>query len=157
MYARETERVNGGGPEKTINRGIIVGIITAGMTEGEREAKIERRDQRVRVINTIIKGRVASGSISKGKKIYVRMVLTAEMSSKKTREQIPAITFYQSNLEGIHCSYDDALVVTVNIDEYEVKRIVIDTSSFADLLYYEAFKDMNIPNDKLLPIDVSIK
>lgn len=54
-------------------------------------------------------------------------------------------------------SHDDALVVTLNINGNEVKRITVDTNSSADLLYYDAFKQMNIIKEKLFSIEGLIK
>lgn len=48
------------------------------------------------------------------------MVHTAEMMAKRTNDQIPTITFDQSNLEDVCCPYDDALIVTLNIDGNEI-------------------------------------
>lgn len=48
-------------------------------------------------------------------------------------------------------------MVTLNIDGKDVQCIMINIGSLVDLLYYEAFKQMDIPKDRLLPIDEPIK
>lgn len=48
-------------------------------------------------------------------------------------------------------------MVTLKIDENEVKRVMIYTGSLIDLLYYETFKKIDILEDKLLPIEELIK
>lgn len=51
-----------------------------------------------------------------------------------------AITFNQSDLEGVKYPYDDALVVMLNIHRNEVKRIMINNGNSVYLLYYDSFK-----------------
>lgn len=51
---------------------------------------------------------------------------------------------------------DEALVITADIGEFEVRHMLVDNGSSADLLYYDAFKRMRIEESKLLPVDVPL-
>lgn len=64
------------------------------------------------------------------------MVMAAETTIKRPREQVLAITFNQSDLEDVNYPHIDSLIVTLNINGNQVKWIIIDTGNSADLLYY---------------------
>lgn len=40
--------------------------------------------------------------------------------------------------------YDDAIIVSVTIANYDAKRILIDNESFVDVLFYDTLVKMNI-------------
>ncbi|XP_077232429.1 uncharacterized protein LOC143869754 [Tasmannia lanceolata] len=48
---------------------------------------------------------------------------------------------------------DDALVITMLVANWELKKILVDNRSFADILYYHAFKQTMIGNDHLKPVN----
>ncbi|KAJ8773046.1 hypothetical protein K2173_028223 [Erythroxylum novogranatense] len=83
--------------------------------------------------------------------------VSRDSSTKKSRENNGMISFNESDIDSVSCPHDDALVVNLNMDGYEMKRVMIDTGSSVDLLYYEAFKQMEVPEDRLLPIEGPIK
>jgi hypothetical protein len=46
---------------------------------------------------------------------------------------------------------DDPLVIQVQILNCDVKRVLIDSGSSADIMYWEAFKAMQLSNEHLMP------
>lgn len=44
------------------------------------------------------------------------------------------------------------VVVTLNVENYELCRILIDNGSFADVLYYDAFLKVGISLDWLIQV-----
>ncbi|KAK3029876.1 hypothetical protein RJ639_038673 [Escallonia herrerae] len=42
---------------------------------------------------------------------------------------------------------DDPLVITIKAGNFDVKRVLVDNGSFAEVLFYDAFKQMNILTD----------
>lgn len=58
----------------------------------------------------------ADGTVNKRKKRYAQMIMTAKTTLKKPTEQSLVITFDQSDLKNVSYPYDDALVVTLNVD-----------------------------------------
>lgn len=74
----------------------------------------EGKDNRpTRVINMTIGESTAGGTTSRGNKRYTRMVMATE--------QVPAITFDQTDLECVNYAHDDDLVVTLNTRGNKVK------------------------------------
>ncbi|KAK3003953.1 hypothetical protein RJ639_018744 [Escallonia herrerae] len=63
-----------------------------------------------------------------------------------------SLEFNDSGLEGVICPHDDALVITLEVDAYSVKRILVDTGSSADIFFEEAFSHMGIYKDRVKPI-----
>jgi uncharacterized membrane protein len=46
---------------------------------------------------------------------------------------------------------DDPLVIQVQILNCDVKRVLIDSGNLADIIYWEAFKAMELSNEHLMP------
>ncbi|GAV65650.1 LOW QUALITY PROTEIN: hypothetical protein CFOL_v3_09164, partial [Cephalotus follicularis] len=58
------------------------------------------------------------------------------------------ITFSEVDYEGVRLPHDDPMVVTLLVELFTMKRILIDSGSSADILYKHAF-DLRIPADQL--------
>ncbi|GFZ19322.1 hypothetical protein Acr_28g0000270 [Actinidia rufa] len=52
----------------------------------------------------------------------------------------PPITFSNDDLRGLHLPHDDALVVSADIANFNVQRILIDSGSSPDILFISAFE-----------------
>ena len=63
------------------------------------------------------------------------------------------ITFTDEDAERIHHPHDDALVITLLIADYTIRRVLVDNGSSADILYYPAFQQMRIGQDQLRPVN----
>ncbi|KAK3039603.1 hypothetical protein RJ639_029302 [Escallonia herrerae] len=63
------------------------------------------------------------------------------------------ITFSDDDSKGIKTPHDDPLVITIKAGNFDVKRVLIDNGSFAEILFHDAFEKMNIPTDRLRKMD----
>jgi len=52
------------------------------------------------------------------------------------------ITFWESETTDLNKPHDDALVIRIDVGNYELSHIMIDTGSSVDVLFYDAFKRM---------------
>ena len=68
----------------------------------------------------------------------------ATPTPKKQRSD-GVISFFNVNAEGVQTPHDDAIVVSMTIANYDVKRILVDNGSSVDILFYDAFSKMNLP------------
>ena len=59
------------------------------------------------------------------------------------------ITFGPEDFKLITPHYDDPMVVMLQLANYEVKRILIDQGSSADVLYYDAFQGLGLKVEQL--------
>ena len=50
-----------------------------------------------------------------------------------------SITFTEEDAREIQFSHNDTVVVSLNITDYEVRRILVDSGSSADILFYDIF------------------
>ena len=47
--------------------------------------------------------------------------------------------------------YDDALVITLRIEGYDVKRVMVDQGSAAEIMYLDLYKELNLKARDLMP------
>ncbi|GAV78882.1 LOW QUALITY PROTEIN: hypothetical protein CFOL_v3_22347, partial [Cephalotus follicularis] len=62
------------------------------------------------------------------------------------------ISFSESDYEGVRLPHDDPVVVTLLVELFTMKRILLDSGSSADILYKHAFDQLRIPADQLKPV-----
>ena len=64
-----------------------------------------------------------------------------------------AITFTDEDAERVHHPHDDAIIITLLIANYTIRRVLVDNGSSADILYYLAFQEMRLRQDLLHPVN----
>ncbi|GAV57390.1 hypothetical protein CFOL_v3_00927, partial [Cephalotus follicularis] len=67
----------------------------------------------------------------------------------KTGGDEEVITFSAVDYEGVRLPHDDPVVLTLLVELFTMKRILIDSGSSADILYKHAFDQLRIPADQL--------
>ena len=91
----------------------------------------------------IIRGMAATGSSKKARKTYLRMVQNVQTTGsvpKIAQRESPIIGFSEDDARRLHHPHDDALVVNLRVGDYNVRRMLVDNGSSADILYYPAFQ-----------------
>ena len=78
------------------------------------------------------------------------MQLTGAVPRIAQRES-PTIGFSEEDARRLHHPHDDALVVSIRIEEYNMHRVLINNGSLIDILYYSAFQQMGISKEQLVP------
>ncbi|KAK3019470.1 hypothetical protein RJ639_005154 [Escallonia herrerae] len=103
------------------------------------------------VINTIF-GRPSTGGLSSSsRKAYARQVNLTQGPAKRPRAST-SLEFNDVDLDGISLPHDDALVITLRIDAFQVKSMLVDKGSSVDIIFEDAFSHMGISNDRVKPI-----
>ncbi|XP_058216814.1 uncharacterized protein LOC131327687 [Rhododendron vialii] len=79
-------------------------------------------------------------------------------SQRPCPEELPkwTLTFTERDLERVQTPHSDALVVTVQIRVHDVKRVLIDQGSSAEVMYYDLFKKLDLPESALQPAEVPL-
>ncbi|GAV77937.1 LOW QUALITY PROTEIN: hypothetical protein CFOL_v3_21405, partial [Cephalotus follicularis] len=77
---------------------------------------------------------------------------TIATQSLRTGGAEEVITFTEVDYEGVHLPHDDPVVVTLLVELFTMKRILIDSGSSVDILYKHAFDQLRIPADQLKPV-----
>ncbi|GAV60307.1 LOW QUALITY PROTEIN: hypothetical protein CFOL_v3_03838, partial [Cephalotus follicularis] len=70
----------------------------------------------------------------------------------KTSGDEEVISFSEVDYEGVHLPHDDPVVVTLLVELFTMKRILIDSGSSTDILYKHTFDQLRIPVDQLKPV-----
>ena len=74
----------------------------------------------------------------------------ANPEPKKARVEIqPTLTFSVKDKVGTIQPHDDALVVTLKIGGYDVRRVMVDQSSDAEIMYPDLYRGLNLKPEDL--------
>ena len=63
----------------------------------------------------------------------------------------PIIWFTKEDAWRLHHPHDNALIVSIQVGDYNTHRVLMDNGSIADILYYPAFRQMRIEKERLVP------
>ncbi|RZR97828.1 hypothetical protein BHM03_00027083, partial [Ensete ventricosum] len=96
-------------------------------------------------IDVIVGGPASGGDSSSAKKAYTRSAV-----EKRLRSQDPGITFGEG--DDAYSDHDNTLVISVQIANARVKRVMVDTGSSADILYFGVFQKLGLTDKDLLPV-----
>ncbi|KAI3465839.1 hypothetical protein Pfo_022502 [Paulownia fortunei] len=69
---------------------------------------------------------------------------------------IEQLTFGESDLEGRREQHNDALVISATLSNFWVKKILVDSGSSADIIFYDAFLKLGIDNAQLSPVNTPL-
>ena len=107
----------------------------------------------------IVGGTVVTGSSKKARKTYLRMVQSVQLTGsvpKIAQRESPIIGFSKEDARRLYHPHDDALVVNIRIEDYNMQRVLVDNESSADILYYPAFQQMGIGREQLIPTNAPL-
>jgi len=101
------------------------------------------------VINTIAGGFGGGGNSNSARKKHLRAIHQVNLVSARPR--MPPITFTDEDFKGIDPTQDDPMVISVDIDNFMIKKTLVDQGSSVDILYWKTFKAMRIPEEEMMP------
>ena len=90
----------------------------------------------------IVGGIATIGSSKKANKTYLRMVQNVQLTRfvpKIAWREDSIIGFSEEDAQRFHHLQDDALVVNIRVEDYNMHRVLVDNGSSTDILYYPAF------------------
>ena len=71
---------------------------------------------------------------------------------KRARVELPLVMgFSDDDKIGTIQPHDDALVITLRIGGYDVKRVVVDQGNAAQIMYPDLYKGLNLKGENLTP------
>ncbi|KAI3459576.1 hypothetical protein Pfo_016239 [Paulownia fortunei] len=66
------------------------------------------------------------------------------------------LTFGESDLEGRWEQHNDALVISATFSNFWVQKILVDSGSFANIIFYDVFLKLGIDNAQLNPVNTPL-
>ncbi|XP_038976825.1 uncharacterized protein LOC120107566 [Phoenix dactylifera] len=67
----------------------------------------------------------------------------------KRQHMTEAISFSDEDLKGVETPHDDVVVISLVMNKFDIKRVLVDNGSSANVLFYDAFQKMGMTNDQL--------
>ncbi|KAL0453024.1 UNVERIFIED_CONTAM: hypothetical protein Slati_1280500 [Sesamum latifolium] len=107
----------------------------------------------------MIAGGPSGGDSHQARKSQVReahQISIKEVLDIETMEDAPIIQFGRAERLEPQTTHNDALVITATIANYEVGRIFIDSGSSADILFGEAYDQMQLGDVSLEKVNTSL-
>ncbi|KAL0448297.1 UNVERIFIED_CONTAM: hypothetical protein Slati_1386100 [Sesamum latifolium] len=107
----------------------------------------------------MITGGPVGGDSHHARKAEIRKAYSetiTEILDVEATEDAPIIQFGRAERSGPRSAHNDALVITVLLANYEVERIFIDSGSSADILFGEAFDQMQLGDTSLEEVNTSL-
>ena len=68
----------------------------------------------------------------------------------------PVIKFSEDDARRLYHPHDDALVVSLQIGDSNMHRVLVNNGSSADILYYLAFQQMRIDRERFTPTNAPL-
>ena len=62
-------------------------------------------------------------------------------------------SFNEANAKGVKQPYNDPLVIMLNIEGFNTKRILVDNGSSADIIYFPTFQQLKLDPKRLCPFE----
>ena len=75
---------------------------------------------------------------------------------KIARRESPIIGFSEEDARRLHHPHNDALVISIRIEHYNIHKMLVYNGSSADILYYPAFQQMGIGSEQLIPTNAPL-
>jgi len=110
------------------------------------------------VVNTISGGFSGDGPsrLARKRKRHLRAIKSVHMISRRTCRNMPEIIFPDRDFKGIDTRQDDPMVITVDLANCEIKKMLVDYGSSVDVLYWRTFKKMGLDESEIIPLDEQI-
>ncbi|XP_065632670.1 uncharacterized protein LOC136068845 [Quercus suber] len=86
--------------------------------------------------------------------LSVAQIATGESQSEPKRARRgchPTLTFFEKDKGGTTQPHDDALVITLRIWGYDIKRVMVDGGSAVEVMYLDLYKGLGLKPEDLSP------
>ncbi|XP_028065211.1 uncharacterized protein LOC114268276 [Camellia sinensis] len=81
---------------------------------------------------------------------HLQHVYQVQQKKSRTNEyQGPMVSFTEANLDMVQHPHNDALVIILKIENYQVRRILVNQGSSCDIMYVRYYKELDLHSDDL--------
>ncbi|XP_057425972.1 uncharacterized protein LOC130719364 [Lotus japonicus] len=122
-------------------------------TRKKRAEEIFNKDLEppVGTINTIAGGFSGGGDTQAARRGHVKAVSSVQDFSIPFGFQHPNIVISSADFEGFKTHKDDPVVVMVRINNFNMRRVLLDQGSSADIIYGDTFDQLGLTDQDLMP------
>lgn len=102
----------------------------------------------------ITRGPISGGSYKSLKKTYQRQINIVHIkhpSTKYRQSESDDIKFSERDASGIKQPHDDPLVITLEIEGFNMRKVLIDNGSSTDIMYVTAYQQLRLDPKRLRP------
>ncbi|XP_072054745.1 uncharacterized protein [Arachis hypogaea] len=116
-------------------------------SKGKEKAPAQPRG----VINCISGGYAGGGHTSSARKRTYRAMLavTDAPNNPQLTTNVPEETFRSADLNGVDSNLDDPIVISIQLGDLIVRKVLLDPGSSADVLFFTTFEKMKLSNNIL--------
>ncbi|XP_021757953.1 uncharacterized protein LOC110722989 [Chenopodium quinoa] len=110
-------------------------------------------------VDVITGGPIHGGTISGAKKHLAEhrhLVCALDVENRPRPASIPQVVFTEEDARGVVFPHDDPLVLITKINGADIKRVLVDGGSSANVLFVQAFNEMNIGRQYLKPVSYPV-
>ena len=108
----------------------------------------------IREIKTITGGPFTGGSFKSLKKAYQRQVNNVHMIPPFKQQRTDRdMSFNEMDAKGVKQPHNDPLVIMLNREGFNTKRILMDNGSSVDIIYLSAFQQLKLDPRRLRSFD----
>ena len=105
-------------------------------------------------IKTITGGPITGGSVKSLKKACQRQVNSVHMIPPLKQKRIDQdMSFNEADAKGVKQPHNDPLIIMLTIEGFNTKRILVDNSNFAYIIYLPAFQQLKLDPKRLRLFD----
>ncbi|XP_057958739.1 uncharacterized protein LOC131151515 [Malania oleifera] len=106
--------------------------------EQRRPSAKKKKEQVIGEIAVIFKGSASGGDSGGARKRYAKQVFSMEKgeTNSKRNKKDDDISFDSGDKEGVQQPHDDALVLSLLVANYKVRRVLIDNGSSANVMFW---------------------
>ncbi|KAL0400104.1 UNVERIFIED_CONTAM: hypothetical protein Sradi_2353700 [Sesamum radiatum] len=136
-----------------------LGSLVKDMPRSSMMGKAEVNDPPRKGVIRMIAGGPAGGDSQRARKTQVREaygITVKEIMDVELSNDAPLIQFDQEERSRPKTPGNDALVITALLTNYEIERVFIDSGSSADILFREAYNQMQLGDVPLEAVDTSL-
>ena len=72
------------------------------------------------------------------------------------KRRMPPIIFTDDDFHGLDHHQDDPMVITVEIDNYAIKKVLVDQGSSVDILYWATYQKLQLSDTAMVPYEEPI-